>query len=55
MTGEIDAVTAWVDGYRAAWASNDPAAIGALFGADAVYRTEPYASPWRGRAEIVAR
>jgi hypothetical protein len=37
----------------AAWSSNDPDEIGALFTKDAVYYTEPFAAPWRGRAEIV--
>jgi len=43
----------WVDGYVRAWESNDPGDIGALFSEDAVYLTEPYAEPWRGRAAIV--
>jgi len=46
---------AWVEAYVAAWSSNDPAAIGALFTQDAAYRTEPYSTPWRGRDEIVRR
>ena len=54
MTG-LDAVTAWIDNYRAAWASNDPAQIGALFTEDAEYFPEPYAPPWRGREQIVER
>jgi hypothetical protein len=32
---------AWVEAYVAAWSSNDPAAIGALFTQDAAHRTEP--------------
>ena len=32
-----------------------PGAIGALFGDDAAYYTEPHSSPWRGRDEIVRR
>jgi ketosteroid isomerase-like protein len=43
----------WIDGYVRAWNSNDPAEIGALFTDDAVYSTEPYAEPWRGREAIV--
>ena len=50
-----DAVTAWMDDYRAAWVSNDPAQIGALFTEDAEYFPEPYAEPWRGREQIVER
>ena len=52
MTG-LDAVTAWVVAYRAAWESNDPRAVGDLFAADAAYFTEPYAEPWLGRERIV--
>jgi hypothetical protein len=44
----------WVDGYRRAWESNDPADIGALFTDDATYLTEPYAKPIVGREAIVA-
>lgn len=44
----------WVQGYVKAWNSNEPADIGALFAEDGAYFTEPYADPWRGRAEIVA-
>jgi uncharacterized protein (TIGR02246 family) len=51
----LDAVTAWVAAYRRAWESNDPDDIGGLFTEDAAYFTEPYAKPWLGRAEIVAR
>ena len=50
-----EAVRAWVGSYRAAWESNDPEEIGALFSDDAVYLPEPHAEPWRGRAEIVRR
>jgi len=39
--------------YMAAWSSNDPEQIGALFTDDALYYTEPFAAPWRGRAEII--
>jgi uncharacterized protein (TIGR02246 family) len=51
----LDAVTSWVQSYRRAWESNDPEEIGGLFAEDAAYFTEPYARPWRGRAEIVAK
>lgn len=51
----LDAVTAWVENYRRAWLSNDPAEIGALFAEDAAYYPEPWGTPWRGRDEIVAR
>jgi hypothetical protein len=48
-------VRQWVDGYRRAWESNDPEDIGRLFSEHALYYTEPYTSPWRGRCEIVER
>jgi uncharacterized protein (TIGR02246 family) len=51
---DAGAFRAWVDGYRAAWESNDPAAIGALFAEEGRYLTEPYAEPWTGREAIVA-
>lgn len=44
----------WVAAYRAAWATNDPAAIGDLFAPDAWYRPTPFSHGWRGRAAIVA-
>ena len=47
------AVSDWVDRYVRAWNSNDPAEIGALFTADAVYYTEPFAAGWRGRDTLV--
>jgi uncharacterized protein (TIGR02246 family) len=43
----------WLDGYQRAWASNDPAEIGALFTDDARYFTAPFRQPWRGRETIV--
>src|SRR5437588_11945095 len=43
----------WVDGYVRAWASNDPAEIGALFTDSASYYTAPHREPWRGRGAIV--
>jgi uncharacterized protein (TIGR02246 family) len=46
-------VEEWVEGYIRAWNSNDPAEIGALFTDDALYYTEPFSKPWRGRAQIV--
>ena len=49
----LDAVTAWIEKYQAAWASNDPEQIGNLFAEDAAYYPEPYAPPWRGRDHIV--
>ncbi|MEV6490858.1 nuclear transport factor 2 family protein [Actinoplanes sp. NPDC051633] len=51
----LDAVTAWIGNYERAWTSNDPAEIGELFAEDAAYFPEPWATPWRGRAEIVSK
>jgi ketosteroid isomerase-like protein len=44
----------WLDAYVAAWRSNDSAAIGELFAADAEYRYHPADEPVRGREAIVA-
>jgi uncharacterized protein (TIGR02246 family) len=44
---------AWLRGYVRAWNSNDPSDIAALFTEDAAYFTEPYATPWHGREQIV--
>ena len=44
----------WVAGYVAAWKSNDPDEVGALFTDDAVYLTAPDVEPRRGREAIVA-
>lgn len=49
-----ESVAAWVDRYVAAWESNDPAAIGGLFAADASYQRRPSDDPWQGRDAIVA-
>lgn len=49
-----DDVRDWVERYRRAWASNDPADIGDLFTEDATYSTGPWDLPWTGRDAIVA-
>ncbi|HYN36577.1 MAG TPA: nuclear transport factor 2 family protein [Actinomycetota bacterium] len=49
----MDQLVNWVDRYRVAWETNDPDDIASLFTNDAVYLTEPYAEPQRGRDEIV--
>jgi hypothetical protein len=48
-----DILTDWMDRYRRAWETNNTNDIRALFSEDAQYRTEPYAEPWIGHAEIV--
>lgn len=52
----IDRTTAdkFLTGYQRAWRSNEPDDIRAIFTPDAEYRTEPWATPWRGHDEIVA-
>lgn len=49
-----DQLAAWVLGYVAAWTSNDPEAIGSLFGVDARYYRAPHLTPIVGRDAIVA-
>ena len=51
----VDAPTLerWVEGYLAAWSSNDPQDIGRLFTDDARYNTAPHREPWKGRQGIV--
>lgn len=39
---DLDSLGAWVDRYRAAWRSNDPSEIAALFTEDAIYRWNPF-------------
>ncbi len=51
LTREV--VETWVDGYRTAWSSNDPADIRALFTEDARYRTTPFEEGWLGHEAIV--
>ena len=47
-------VKSWMAGYLAAWDTNDPADIAALFTPDAVYRPTPHSDGWHGNAAIVA-
>ena len=49
-----DDVDRWLERYVAAWKSNDPDEIGALFSADASYRYFPGDEPMVGREAIVA-
>jgi ketosteroid isomerase-like protein len=50
-----EVVQAWLDGYLAAWARQDPEPIRALFTKDAVYRYRPYpgSKVLKGEDEIV--
>ncbi|BAS11552.1 hypothetical protein AHiyo4_49740 [Arthrobacter sp. Hiyo4] len=53
--GMSDAVRSWMEKYIAAWTSNNPEDIRALFTEEAVYATRPHdADAWRGREQIVA-
>jgi hypothetical protein len=47
-------LTAWMDGYRRAWTSNDESDIRSLFTDDAEYRYEPWGEPVTG-ADAIAR
>lgn len=46
-------VEEWVERYRRAWLTNDPADITDLFSKDALYFSEPYAQAQRGSQQIV--
>ena len=50
---ERDGFERWLDGYFAAWISNDADDVAALFVEDAVYSVGPFAAAWTGRDEIV--
>ena len=52
---EIEAVDRWMEAYKAAWISNVPSEVAALFTEDAVYAVSPFAESWTGRDEIVRR
>ena len=41
--------TAWLERYFAAWRSNDPTEVGALFTEDAVYASGPFSGSATGR------
>jgi hypothetical protein len=47
-------VSAWIDGYRRAWDSNDPDDIRALFTENAEYLTAPFDDARTGQDAIVA-
>ncbi|MGY4542395.1 hypothetical protein ACVWY0_002319 [Arthrobacter sp. UYNi723] len=54
--GMSDEVRSWMEKYLAAWTSNNPEDIRALFTEEAVYATRPHdADAWRGREQIVDR
>jgi uncharacterized protein (TIGR02246 family) len=45
----------WLERYRAAWTTDDPEQIGALFTEDATYSPWPFSKPWEGRQAIVTK
>jgi hypothetical protein len=47
--------TWWLDRYFAAWQSNDPADVSALFAEEAIYYYGPFSTPAVGRQTIVDR
>jgi hypothetical protein len=49
-----DDAQAWLDAYVAAWRSNDPQFIAALFTEDVEYRYHPWGEPVVGREAVVA-
>jgi uncharacterized protein (TIGR02246 family) len=52
---DADGFRAWLDAYFAAWVSNDPDEVAALFSEDARYWTGPFVEPWVGRDVITKR
>jgi hypothetical protein len=50
---DLEAFRAWCEAYAAAWRSNEPEAVAALFAQEAVYSFGPFREPTVGRAQIV--
>jgi len=50
-----EAFVGWLERYFAAWTSNDPDDVAALFAPDAVYSYGPFREEARGQQEIVRR
>lgn len=50
-----DGFERWLNAYFAAWISNEPDDVAALFVEDASYSVGPFAEAWAGRDEIVRR
>ena len=48
-------LSTWLDAYRHAWTTDDPADIGALFTEDATYSPWPFSKPWAGRDRIIEK
>jgi hypothetical protein len=47
-------IDSWLSSYIAAWRSDSPEQVGALFAVESHYFTAPYVTPLSGRDEIVA-
>lgn len=54
MSTDATTITAWMNAYLTAWASNEPDDIRALFTDDAEYRTAPFEAARVGVDAIVA-
>ena len=52
---QLEDLGSWLDRYFAAWKSNDPEDVAALFTEDAVYSYSPFRAETRGRDEIPRR
>jgi ketosteroid isomerase-like protein len=50
---DLGSFRSWLDRYFAAWASNDPDEVAALFSEDAEYSYGPFRESTRGRDAIV--
>jgi|SRR5690242_13869159 len=49
------AARAWVEGWTSGWENGDVDAIGALYAADAVYRSHPFREPEKSARDYVLR
>ena len=54
MTMDTTDIDGWLDRYRAAWLSDDPGQIAALFADDVRYYTAPYSDPVVGTEAVTA-
>jgi ketosteroid isomerase-like protein len=49
------AARAWIEGWTRGWEAGDADAIGALYAADAVYRSHPFREPERSARDYAIR
>ena len=52
---EEAAARAWIEGWTRGWEAGDADAIGALYAADAVYRSHPFREPERSARDYAVR